>query len=156
MWNWHWLKLRLCLHSRSVSGWLLQRPTVSVVQLLWSYRRNCLYHEDWKSRIDRWGNLTRTLNRKKLKSYTWKLASGFFVLNENMIHDFSEMYDDYHIVCKSFLIKTDVNFIGLKLIFRGKKFEKNWTYHLTMVKARLTILPWYTHWLSVSINFSIL
>ena len=71
-------------------------------------------------------------------------------------HDFSEIYDDYHIVFEGALheysldrrqIKTSIN-------FTGKDFSKwtNRSYHLGMVKIRITILPWYTQKMSVSIK----
>ena len=76
-----WIKLRLCLHGRSVLWFTtIQRPIVFAVQPPWSYRRNCLYHDAWKRWSDRWENSPRMLTRRWLKGRTWKLASEVFCL----------------------------------------------------------------------------
>ena len=79
MQKWHWLKLRLCLHRRGMFWFTtIQRPTVFVAQLLWSYRKNCLYHEAWKRWHDQYGTSPGMLSQSWLKKKNGKLASGVF------------------------------------------------------------------------------
>ena len=84
--KWHWLKLRLCLHSRSVL-WFRYYPTShclcrsKIMKAIW---RNCLYPEAGKKWID-WGQtLPGILIRICWKYQIRMSASGVFVCSSKI------------------------------------------------------------------------
>ena len=66
-----------------------------------------------------------------------------------LTHSFLRIFHEYSLdLCQT---ETGVNLIELR-IFSEKKVEKHSTYHLTMAKIRLTILPWYTQIVGLNKN----